>query len=78
MDPLTAFGLAANILQFIDFAGRLFGLGKEIYRSGESARNLHLGLIVKDLNSLSLNLKNDTGPLSGTTLSEDDRVYSSR
>lgn len=76
MDPLTAFGLAANILQFIDFTSKLFVLGKEIHGAGESARNLNLGLIVNDLNSLALKLKNDTGSLSGVGLSEDDKVCS--
>jgi hypothetical protein len=74
MDPLTAFGLAANILQLVDYASKLFVLGREIYQVGESARNLNLGLIVDDLNSSSLKLKNDTSPLSSTRLSEDDKV----
>lgn len=75
MDPLTAFGLAANVLQFIDFTSKLFVLGMEIYRVGESVRNLNLGLVVDDLNSLSLKLKNDTRPLSSATPSEDDKAW---
>lgn len=33
MDPLTAFGLAANVLAFVDFAGKLISKGYEIYSS---------------------------------------------
>jgi hypothetical protein len=35
LDPLTALSLAGNILQFVDFAGKLLIKGKEIYQSGD-------------------------------------------
>ena len=75
MEPLTALGLAANIFQFIDFASKLFSLGQDIYRAGESTRNIGLSLIVKDLRGLSEKLKDDTSASSSATLNEDDQVW---
>ena len=37
MDPVTAFGLAANILQFGSFCWNLIDEAKEIYDSGSGA-----------------------------------------
>jgi hypothetical protein len=74
MDPITALGLAANVLQFIDFATKLFAVSREIYRSGESVRSLHLGLIVDDLESVTRKLKRSGSPETGSSLDEDDKV----
>jgi hypothetical protein len=75
MDPITAVSLAANVFQFIDFAGRLFSLGKEIHQAGASKRNLDLEVIVDDITALSLKLKDDTSPFARSTrLNDDDQV----
>ena len=37
MDPLTAFGLASNVAQFVSFACDLVSMSKEIYSSSEDA-----------------------------------------
>ncbi|KAK5194316.1 hypothetical protein LTR92_005558 [Exophiala xenobiotica] len=44
MDPLSAIGLAGNILQFVDFASTLVGQGVEIYRSAVGATAVHTDL----------------------------------
>ena len=44
MDPLSAIGLAGNILQFVDFASTLLGQGVEIYRSAVGATAVHTDL----------------------------------
>lgn len=38
MDPLTALGLAANILTFIDFGAKLITSATEIYESGKGSK----------------------------------------
>ncbi|KUJ15133.1 uncharacterized protein LY89DRAFT_685948 [Mollisia scopiformis] len=55
MDPLTALGLAGNIVQFIDFAWKLFEGTKAIYKSasGSSHDNAVLQSIANDLRHLS-------------------------
>jgi hypothetical protein len=38
MDPLTALGLAANIVAFIDFSAKLIKTATEIYESGKGSK----------------------------------------
>lgn len=55
MDPLTAFGLAANVVSFISFASDLIKASVELYRSESDATGevLSLGKVYVDLSSLS-------------------------
>jgi hypothetical protein len=41
MDPLSAVGLASNIVQFVDFASTLVSKGAEIYKSAEGSTAIH-------------------------------------
>ena len=51
MDPLTALSLAANVIQFVDFAYKLVSGSKEIYNSasGLTAENDVLETIAQDV-----------------------------
>lgn len=55
MEPLTALGLASNILSFVDFAIKLISESREIYRlaSPSSEDNLILDIVAQDLQRLS-------------------------
>lgn len=55
LDPLTAFGLAANIVQFLEFTLKLVTETRDIYQSasGHSAKSASLSSIADDLKSLS-------------------------
>lgn len=55
MDPLTALGLASNIVQLITFASDLVSKGREIYKSVDGAlvENLELETITTTLQELS-------------------------
>ncbi|KEY69342.1 hypothetical protein S7711_08410 [Stachybotrys chartarum IBT 7711] len=44
MDPLSAVGLASNILQFVEFSVKLIGKGVEIYSSADGATVQHADL----------------------------------
>ena len=57
MEPLTALGLAANVLQFIDFTSKLVSAGLRIHEAGKSQLELDLGLVVEDLSLVSQNLQ---------------------
>ena len=59
MDPLSAIGLASNVVQFVDFASRLISTGTEVYESvsGVTDRTLELERIYKNLSSFSLKLQ---------------------
>jgi hypothetical protein len=44
MDPLSALGLAGNIVQFIDFGSKLVCKGRQIYKSSDGALEQHVDL----------------------------------
>lgn len=58
MDPLTALGLASNIIQLISFTSDLVSKGREIYKSADGALIEHMELetIAKSLQDLSADL----------------------
>ncbi|ORY09085.1 hypothetical protein BCR34DRAFT_603106 [Clohesyomyces aquaticus] len=72
MDPLTAVGLAANVLQFVQFAGSLIATGNEIFHSaqGATADNLILDNIYGKLETLSEKLGNKGRMTTPTTEQE--------
>ncbi|KAL4927033.1 uncharacterized protein BDV17DRAFT_292926 [Aspergillus undulatus] len=53
MDPLSAIGLASNILQFIEFGASLCGKIHEVASSatGSTQEIAHIGIVVEDLRS---------------------------
>ena len=59
MDPLTAFSLAGNIIQFVDFGTRLLSTTRALYRSsvGSLAIDDELELVTADLSILIAKLK---------------------
>lgn len=68
MDPLTAFGLASNILQFLDFSAKLIRGAQEIYvsPSGDTKANKSLESIVSEMKTFSSHLlPPDSSHLSG-------------
>jgi len=58
IDPFSALGLAANIVQFLDFGQKLVSKGKEIYMSadGQQAHHFELELIYDDLSVIASTL----------------------
>lgn len=71
MDPLTALGLAANVLTFIDFTSKILKAGKTIYNEGTSEENKSREIVVADLEKLREKLRsfsrttvNGQGPLT--------------
>jgi hypothetical protein len=65
LDPLTALGLASNIVQLIQFTSDLVAKGRDIYQSPDGAlvENLELEAITKSLQELSLELALPGGAL---------------
>lgn len=55
MDPLTAIGLAGNVVQFVDFCGKLVSKSVEIYRSREGVLReiIDIETATKDLAQLN-------------------------
>jgi hypothetical protein len=74
MDPLTAIGLASNIVQFIDFSTKLIHGAKEIYDSatGATEENQRLENVTAEMQTLSLKLLTP----QGVQQTEDERALS--
>jgi hypothetical protein len=52
MDPLTAVGLAGNIIQFVDFAGKLVPGAVTLY-NGPKLENLEMETLIEDIKMLA-------------------------
>lgn len=75
MDPLTALGLAANAIQFVEFTSQLLSTAQEIHHAGASNAVLDLELISNDMSRLDTNLKEALdGQSESDALQEDDQV----
>ncbi|KAF7865721.1 hypothetical protein EAF04_005887 [Stromatinia cepivora] len=59
LDPISAFSLAAAIIQFVDFSSKVISSAAELHHSssGALANNLELSTIVSDLSAISNDLK---------------------
>lgn len=58
MDPLTALGLASNVVQFVDFSSKLLCGAYEVYSSasGAKAETADLGTVINDLQAVTRRL----------------------
>lgn len=66
MDPLSALGVAAGVVQFIDFGTRLTSVAGQLYLSpsGRTADEVELSTIASDLSQVSANIKSETNRLA--------------
>ncbi|KAF2029097.1 hypothetical protein EK21DRAFT_113317 [Setomelanomma holmii] len=62
MEAVTAFGLAASVLQVIGFASQLLSAGSQIYQAGSTLRNSELEVVLQDLTVLNKRLKSWARP----------------
>ena len=62
MEPLTALGLAGNVIQFIDYAQKLVSGSKELYQSttGLTKENDILDVITNDVLDISSKIADDS------------------
>ncbi|KAI9686895.1 MAG: hypothetical protein M1822_002648 [Bathelium mastoideum] len=75
VDPLSALGLAGNIIQFIDFGSKLISQSVEQYRSavGTSTQYLDLEALTQSLQSVAKGLGDSTaGPDKGEVKTKDE------
>jgi hypothetical protein len=59
LDPLTAIGLAGNIVQFVDFSFKIVSKASEIKQSADGVltENLDLEIVTRDLVAINARLK---------------------
>jgi hypothetical protein len=77
MDPLSALSIAASVVQFVDFGRHLLSDSYEIYKSpsGESAKEVDLKTISKDLTDLVTQIKDKAGTSSGVKRDQSTAEY---
>jgi hypothetical protein len=56
MDPITAVGFAASILNFIDFSHKLISGTLEVIKSGSTSENAHVSVVINDLHAVTKEL----------------------
>jgi hypothetical protein len=63
MDPITALGLAANVVQFLTFAGGIISKSAEIYSSadGQLVEQQELRIVANNLQALAIALPKSKG-----------------
>jgi hypothetical protein len=76
MEALAAFGVAANVLQIVDFSVKLLSTGHQVLQTGSTVNNSELEVVAKDLRALSENIKRTVRPTPTIMgcLSNDDQV----
>jgi hypothetical protein len=60
MDPLTAIGLAGNVLAFVDFGVKLVSKAHEIYNKGSTEDDESLAFVIRELRDFSEKLQTQT------------------
>lgn len=72
MEVLAAIGLAANIIQFVDFSGKLISKANEIQKSGTGAlaENINIEAATNDLALLRTKVHDSAESTDDTTLRE--------
>ena len=65
MDGVAAFGLAANIISFLDLGNKIFSTARQVHQGNHADDRIDLDVIIKILKKLSTAL---------TTLSESDSM----
>ena len=73
MSGLEAIGVAAAILQFVDFGSKLLVTGYDVYKSqtGATSQAIHTQSLCTELESISAQL--GQAPLGGVTLSDKEQ-----
>lgn len=76
MDPVSAIGVAAGAMQFLDFGLRLLSTSYDIYKSpsGRSAKQVALSTIVDDLTGLLDQVKDTSSAGYAYTSPADDKL----
>jgi uncharacterized protein Yka (UPF0111/DUF47 family) len=56
MDPITAVGFAASILNLIDYSHKVITGTIEVFKSGSTSQNVHISEIIDDLEDTAAEL----------------------
>jgi hypothetical protein len=67
MDPITAFGVAGNVMQFLDFGLKAVSKAREIHNSSNGAlvEHLEIGVLTEDIAAVAAKLAASAGAATG-------------
>jgi hypothetical protein len=67
MDPITAFGVAGNVMQFLDFGLKAVSKAREIHNSSNGAlvEHLEIGVLTEDIAGVAVKLAASAGVATG-------------
>lgn len=71
LDPLTSLSLAANVIQFVDFMGKIVSYSREIQLNDATKGQEEAKLIANDAFSLSTRIKDS---IKGGSQNQDEQV----
>jgi len=76
MDPLTALGLASNIVQFVDFTTKLISTTRKLYNSSSGAKDEHaeLQLLARNIREYASRMDEDA-VLKGKDTAEASQLF---
>ena len=57
MDPVTALGVAGNVITFVDLGTRIFSASRQVFRKGQVEEHIDFELVVEDLGKVSQDLE---------------------
>jgi hypothetical protein len=66
MDPVSALGVAAAVVQFVDFSSRILSKGSEFYKNGALIRDKDIAQAAASLTQLSNRLSDWLGRLQSS------------
>lgn len=70
LDPVSALGVAGNVIQFVDFTARLISTGTELYRNKTLVEHTELKAAAEQLRDLQLSMEQSSNEVEKIT--EDD------
>ncbi|KAF2730145.1 hypothetical protein EJ04DRAFT_586887, partial [Polyplosphaeria fusca] len=74
MDPLSALGLAANIVQFVEFGATVFRETKEIAEHGSTVSSKDLASLAADFSNIAGNIKRNKDDRVAVNLSVEEKA----
>lgn len=67
MEALVAVGLSSNILQFVEFAGKLIRTASELRHNASTAENRDHAVITEDLETIAIGLRDSAQAINGAS-----------
>ena len=76
LDPLTAISLAGNVVQFVDFSGKIISKTRELIKSphGLTQDAYDAENVIRDLSSLAEKLKDGVRATGAVSQTDDEKV----